>query len=752
MPNLKINEAPLLPNLTGIERIPTGGRGDFTTSVDQFSTHVLGKVKDAPIPPNQEGAVSRAVQQKLFDSVSVKDFGAKGDGTTDDLAAFLAAAAAGVWYVPQGVYYLSSTQAINIAAFYGQGQVLHLGKRFALTLPAADNGLPLANRELCTLQLGYIGDNAPFAPIFTGAERTPQGIAICETPAGTRIFLMQRTGTGSSIADEETRIVEMTYREDGGNAELISYSQTLLIGHQTIDAIYEDGKVWIYSSAHPTLGQVQTANVGKGYCKFEWKGHDTSQSDVISYQLFGDTNSQHPLAAYRNASICVSEDGKYVCLAGGDRKEQIIDDAPSPNDDVNIFFAFDRKAVESATNPLTVQPTIRVQMKSNPQVWTHYNQGFRFDGKNIYIVRGYFAPLHHAVMQVFAIDGSLRNRTLLPLGRGKYGWGELMGTDAFGSLTSTPVSFEPEGLAIYKNQVVILATDFWRNNSQVVSFAGKNYATRVAISSAGRPPYEAQNWVRTERPTTHGEYNSDTVYNTPTNYSRRNKVLYAVKLFEGLDDEWYCCDKDSLRSSGATLVASTNAVDVALLEKQAYQINTYFQQLEAYRRAFAIGAATDGIGTRLRLYPEGYSDTATINRFMQIFMLDALTESGRNCYTGIRGDRSKAQGAWIDLYSTEHTAGGNASQLRMGNGSGDTLVLNTAGVLRHDGFRPITFGTEVLFRMGDFFGRNLSITPPSSNDPKINGELRFEATSDTQVTVKLMGSDGVVRSTTLNLV
>ena len=41
MPNLKINEAPLLPDLTGIERIPTGGRGDYTTSVDQIKAYTL---------------------------------------------------------------------------------------------------------------------------------------------------------------------------------------------------------------------------------------------------------------------------------------------------------------------------------------------------------------------------------------------------------------------------------------------------------------------------------------------------------------------------------------------------------------------------------------------------------------------------------------------------------------------------------------------------------------------------------------
>lgn len=51
------------------------------------------------------GAVSRTVQAKLRDLVSVKDFGAVGDGTTDDTAAIQAALDAhGNVYVPAGTY------------------------------------------------------------------------------------------------------------------------------------------------------------------------------------------------------------------------------------------------------------------------------------------------------------------------------------------------------------------------------------------------------------------------------------------------------------------------------------------------------------------------------------------------------------------------------------------------------------------------------------------------------------------------
>ena len=61
------------------------------------------------------GAVATTVQAKLRESVSVKDFGATGDGVTDDRAAFQAAVTAviaagrGTVYVPEGTYLINGT-------------------------------------------------------------------------------------------------------------------------------------------------------------------------------------------------------------------------------------------------------------------------------------------------------------------------------------------------------------------------------------------------------------------------------------------------------------------------------------------------------------------------------------------------------------------------------------------------------------------------------------------------------------------
>ena len=71
------------------------------------------------------GAVARTVQSKLRDEVSVKDFGAKGDGATDDTAAMTAAAAyinstGSPVFVPPGTY-LTDPLTLAPASYNAEG-------------------------------------------------------------------------------------------------------------------------------------------------------------------------------------------------------------------------------------------------------------------------------------------------------------------------------------------------------------------------------------------------------------------------------------------------------------------------------------------------------------------------------------------------------------------------------------------------------------------------------------------------------
>jgi hypothetical protein len=71
------------------------------------------------------GAVQRTVESKLQDVVSVKDFGAVGDGTTNDTTAVQTAVnavgAGGAVYFPKGSYFVTSLTGATNILFFGSG-------------------------------------------------------------------------------------------------------------------------------------------------------------------------------------------------------------------------------------------------------------------------------------------------------------------------------------------------------------------------------------------------------------------------------------------------------------------------------------------------------------------------------------------------------------------------------------------------------------------------------------------------------
>jgi hypothetical protein len=86
------------------------------------------------------GAVTRSVQSKLRDTINVKDFGAVGNGSTNDTAALQAAIdatpAGGVLYFPPGNYITSAALQINRAITIQGAQ-----KNFSVILCLANDGI-----------------------------------------------------------------------------------------------------------------------------------------------------------------------------------------------------------------------------------------------------------------------------------------------------------------------------------------------------------------------------------------------------------------------------------------------------------------------------------------------------------------------------------------------------------------------------------------------------------------------------------
>jgi len=87
---------------------------DNAGNIRKFQNTTTGNAGGVQFTQAGSGATTRTVESKLRDVVSVKDFGAVGDGVADDTAAFNNALAASRYVnVPSGTYVLKSTITLN---------------------------------------------------------------------------------------------------------------------------------------------------------------------------------------------------------------------------------------------------------------------------------------------------------------------------------------------------------------------------------------------------------------------------------------------------------------------------------------------------------------------------------------------------------------------------------------------------------------------------------------------------------------
>ena len=115
-----------------VEANPPFDAAEFASNVQNSNVAANAAIDSTKLSFTQNfrsgsGGVARTVDNKLEDIVSVKDFGATGNGTTDDTAAIQAAITfcTNKWalYFPAGIYLVSQTLTIttNQGSIYGDG-------------------------------------------------------------------------------------------------------------------------------------------------------------------------------------------------------------------------------------------------------------------------------------------------------------------------------------------------------------------------------------------------------------------------------------------------------------------------------------------------------------------------------------------------------------------------------------------------------------------------------------------------------
>ena len=211
------------------------------TDVDAVAQASLKAAMDANAKFSQPGAgaVSRTLKEKARDVVSVKDYGALGNGATDDTAAFQAAlnslSNGGVLYVPKGNYLLTSLSVPAYVLIQGETPSNNSNTTHGTVLTCTNGAAPFINftgpgctvRNLTLIRQGDARDNNG---IFAGAKIGRPRVELCHVRGFDKGFYGYDVGqaeiVGSTFSFCNTGIHLASGSADGFIQDVVAYSNS----------------------------------------------------------------------------------------------------------------------------------------------------------------------------------------------------------------------------------------------------------------------------------------------------------------------------------------------------------------------------------------------------------------------------------------------------------------------------------------------------------------------------------------------
>ena len=671
------------------------------------------------------GAIARTFQSKMRDVISVKDFGAIGDGINDDTAAFLLSGTDA--YVPEGTYFID-TMTVDIDKLYGPGEI-HAHNGQVISLQNDPIGSPYVQRRVMAPVFGGAGGIPGIYPTSTNA---PQGLSRFRHPVTKEesFFISQFISGLSWSATERSRDTRWVVRDDGQPQSVAEIGPLMKKTHAHLSTIYENDQIWMYQSfLAPDDAIDNTRETGCGWSKYPWRGDASSDAELINYRVWGRPGSGHRYQDFGKACVQLSQDGRYMIMVGIN-----YGDAAGLAGGRTVFV-YDRLEVESAANPLDCEPVYACKTLLSLQIDsdTAY-QGETTDGRFLYIVWGSAAVFGTRGISVYTITGDHVRNIHMDGSAGRYSNDELRnGHPTLGICTAS----EPEGIAIYGDKLYVTFTDNWAEIGDVTSYNGNNYLCAIANGTSTPPDEDTIRWRITDLPATSGAWvaNKLPIY-SPGPTTLRDKVIYELTPPTGRPDEEPTCSTYRYPSSVAQLALNAgNLVDMSIAHGGYFRMSVYNPSTGAYRPGVEYASQSS---LRIR-------DTRTFadNSLMAVLAMEARAGFNKLAQVSILNASSPT----VSLYAIDSPA--NAGSLFLGSapGIGETRLFVQGGTRLN-----ATLDELVLYKTTRFITNNefawgtasrvgttiyLQTAPVVSSDARLKTKVRDMEEAEISVGRKL---------------